>query len=189
MQSITVALTLLGILLNSGVPELIYEDHVELSSLYLYGFMAGISCSLCASGRYFVIRKLNHIPHTLFNFNYACVSVVLTILFTIEFESFSVLQCGYQGFSIVSMGVASYIAQTLLTKALQCENAGTVTTAKAATEIFVNFLFQIIVFHDVPDGYSAAGSCLIAFCIILLVCKSGLTLHLTIRFKRSTLNG
>ncbi|GIY73357.1 hypothetical protein CDAR_453711 [Caerostris darwini] len=80
MQSISVVLTFLGILLNSGVPELFYGDHIELSSLYLFGFMAGIGCSLCSSGRYFVIRKLNRIPHTLFNFNYACVSVVLTIL-------------------------------------------------------------------------------------------------------------
>ncbi|GIY73358.1 solute carrier family 35 member G1 [Caerostris darwini] len=168
MQSITVALTFLGIFLNSRVPELLNGNHIELSSLYLYGFMAGIGCSLCASCRYFVIRKLNHIPYTLFNFNYACVSVVLTILFTIGFESFSVLQCGYQGFHIISMGVSSFLGETLLTKALQCENAGPVSTAKAASEIFANFLFQIIVFDDVPDGYSTAGSCLIVFCIIFV---------------------
>ncbi|GIY73355.1 hypothetical protein CDAR_453701 [Caerostris darwini] len=118
MQSITVALTFLGIFLNSGVLELLNGNHVEFSSLYLYGFMAGISCSLCVSGRYFVIRKLNHIPHTLFNFNHACVSVILTILFTIEFESFNVLQCGYQGFRIISMGVRQLHRANIINKSI-----------------------------------------------------------------------
>ncbi|GFT14229.1 solute carrier family 35 member G1 [Nephila pilipes] len=168
MQTIALVLTVLGIFLNSKVPNMWTDDEVNYSGTYLYGFLAGIGTLFCATGRYLLVRKLKHIHHSVVIFNYGCIAVMVTTVFTLVTDNFRELNCNYQGARIIAIGFSSYFGQTLLTQAFQCENAGPVMTSRASSEIFLSFLFQTVIFHDIPDVFSMSGALLIGICIIFV---------------------
>ncbi|GFR14852.1 solute carrier family 35 member G1 [Trichonephila clavata] len=168
MQTVALVLTVLGIFLNSKVPNMWMDAEVIFSGTYLYGFLAGIGTLLCATGRYLLVRKLKHIHHSVVIFNYGCIAVVITALFTLVTDNFKAMYCGYQGVYVIAIGFFSYFGQILLTLAFQCENAGPVMTSRASSEIVLCFLFQILIFHDKPDVFSVSGAFLVGICIIFV---------------------
>ncbi|KFM70673.1 Solute carrier family 35 member G1, partial [Stegodyphus mimosarum] len=98
-------------------------------------------------------------------FNFSWVAIIETVVLTALIGDFKWPFCGLQSFLIVVLGIFSYAGQTLLTVALQCENAGPVATMRAASDIVLAFMWQTFLFCDIPDVFSISGAILVSFSV------------------------
>lgn len=55
----------------------------------------------------------------------------------------------------------------LLTRALQAEEAALVSVTRSACEVFFAFLFQIIIFQEMPTVSSIIGAALVTSAVML----------------------
>lgn len=174
-QSITVSLTVIGIILTTKIPLKLASNSVPYTTEALYGILAAIISLLFSTLRFIVIRKVKSVHHSIIMFNNGWVALLETFILTAILGNFKWHGCGIEGLFIIVLGVVSYIGQTLLTMSLQCEMAGPVSTMRAAADIGFAFLWQVILFHDVPDALSLSGAILVGFSVIFVGLKKWAT--------------
>ncbi|CAG2103096.1 unnamed protein product [Medioppia subpectinata] len=67
----------------------------------------------------------------------------------------------------LSLGLLSFSGQALMTLALQSEQAGPVAVVRESTDIILSFVFDITLFHIIPDIWSISGATVVFICILL----------------------
>lgn len=65
------------------------------------------------------------------------------------------------------LAILSFYAQLLLTKALQLEEASLVSVTRSSAEVVYAFLFQVVIFGQIPDIYACIGAVLVTSSVLL----------------------
>ncbi|GBM02892.1 Solute carrier family 35 member G1, partial [Araneus ventricosus] len=167
-QCFAVVLTVTGIIFTTKLPSHLTEEHVVYTKEKLYGLMAAIGSVLCSSFAIPLTRKVKSVHQAILTFNYGLVTITETLFLTAVFGNFRWHHCGIEAAYIVLLGLFSFVGQTLMVLALQCELAGPVCTVKAASDIGLAFLWQILIFHEDPDSYCIIDSALVGFSVVFI---------------------
>ncbi|CAL1285939.1 unnamed protein product [Larinioides sclopetarius] len=167
-QSITVVLTVIGIIFTSKLPSSLSEIPIVYSSEKIFGLLSAVFSMFFMSTLQILTRKVRPVHPSILTFHYSWVGILEIAILTAIIGNFHLHQCGIQSLYILVLALLSYIGLTLVVMAFQCEYAGPVSTVRAATDIGLAFLWQIFIFHDVPDTYGIIGAVLVLFSIILI---------------------
>ena len=68
---------------------------------------------------------------------------------------------------VILIGVLSFMGQSLMTLALQVEDAGIVALVRKADDILVAYLIQVFYFHNIPNYLSIIGAVLITLTVFV----------------------
>lgn len=107
------------------------------------------------------------VHHSIIMFNFGWVAILETSIITLMMHGFTIPTAFYQWTLIILLGIFSFCGQLLLTMALQLEQAGPVSVVRAATDITLAFIWQLWLFHDVPDSWSITGALIVTSCVLL----------------------
>ncbi|CAL1297643.1 unnamed protein product [Larinioides sclopetarius] len=167
-QSISVIVTVLGIVFTTKLPTHLNEKQIAYSSEKIYGLVAAIFSLFCISAMHLITRKIRIVHQSIITFNYSWVGTLGTAFLTAVLGNFKWHLCGIQSIYILLLALFSYSGLTFLVLALQCEYAGPVSTVRAAADIGLAFVWQIFIFHDIPDFYGIMGAILVLVSIIFI---------------------
>ncbi|GFT78182.1 solute carrier family 35 member G1 [Nephila pilipes] len=167
-QSVTVVLTVLGIVFTAKLPSRLMGNPVVYSKDSIYGLIGAIAALCLNTAHYIVIRKIKSVHHAVMMFNFALVAIVEIVIMTYAFGDFKWHYCGAQSWFIILIGFLSYVGQTMVVIALQIEFAGPVSTMKAASDIVLAFIWQTFLFHNAPDLFSIIGAFLVVFSVVFV---------------------
>ncbi|GBN79801.1 Solute carrier family 35 member G1 [Araneus ventricosus] len=167
-QSISVILTVVGIVFTTKFPTRFNEAPIAYSSEKIYGLLAAIFSLFCISAIQLITRKIRNVRQSIMTFNFGWVGLLEIALLTAVFGNFKWQLCGIQSIYILLLALFSFSGETIVVMALQCEYAGPVSTVRAAADISLAFVWQIVVFHDVPDSYGIIGATLVSVSIFLI---------------------
>lgn len=98
--------------------------------------------------------------------NFGLFALVYTSILSWYFGALCLPRCGWDRFLILALALFSFGGQILLTLALQVEQAGPVSIARASDIVFA-FIWQIIFFHEIPTLYSVSGAILVISAVLL----------------------
>ncbi|CAL1297644.1 unnamed protein product [Larinioides sclopetarius] len=160
-QTLTVLVTVIGIIFASKLPTQLTENPVIYSPEKIYGLLAAISSAVFIGFETIAIRKIKSVHETVMMFNFGWFAIIASLLLTALLGDFKWHQCGIQPVYILLIGLFSYAGQKMLVIALQSEFAGPVYTMRAASDISLSFLWQIFVFSNSPDYFGIIGAVLI----------------------------
>ncbi|CAL1290942.1 unnamed protein product [Larinioides sclopetarius] len=167
-QSFAVVFTVTGIIFTTKLPSHLTDKQVVYTKERLCGLLAAICSVLCSSLAIPLTRKVKSVHQAVMTFFYGLVTMAETLFLTAIFGNFRWHHCGIEAAYIVLLGLFSFVGQTMMVLALQCEMAGPVSTVKAASDIGLAFLWQIVIFHEDPDSYCIVGSALVGFSIVFI---------------------
>lgn len=125
---------------------------------------AGLVAALIGSASYVLIRQMKYLHHSIILFDFGWVAMIECAGLTYFFDLPQICAAPWM---LMILGVSSFYAQFLLTKALKVEEAGLVSVTRSASEVFLAFVYQIFIFHQFPDRRSIAGAVLITLAVIL----------------------
>lgn len=169
-QTVTVFLSVIGILLTTKIPLKLSGSPIIYTNESIFGLLAALGSLVFSTFRFIVIRKVKSVHHSVIMFNFGWVAIIETMILTAIIGHFQWHDCS-QGLYIIILGVVSFGGQTLLTIALQCELAGPVSTMRAASDIVLAFVWQTVLFHDIPDLFSSMGAVLVCISVIFVGMK------------------
>ncbi|UYV61340.1 hypothetical protein LAZ67_1004471 [Cordylochernes scorpioides] len=165
-ETLTVVLTLVGISLIMKLPLIIRNSMAFYNVNHIRGVLAAGLSTLFGACVYIVVRKVKSVHHSVIMLNFGWVAIIQTSLITLAIGTFSLPRCGLEKVLILLLGIFSFLGQMFLTLALTSEQAGPVSIVRAATDIVLAFLWQIIFFNDIPDWYSIGGAILVSGCVV-----------------------
>ncbi|CAL1297642.1 unnamed protein product [Larinioides sclopetarius] len=174
-QSISVMLTVIGIIFTTKLPARLTEIPVVYSSEKIYGLVAAIFSMFCLSAIQLLTRKVRRVHHSILIFNFSWVGILVIAFLTAVLGNFKWHLCGIQSIYILLLALFSYSGLTFVVMALQCEYAGPVSTVRAAADIGLAFVWQIFIFHDIPDFYGIIGAILVLVSIVFISLDKWLT--------------
>ena len=165
-HGILVVLTLAGVTLIAR-PPLIFGSLADSYTVEnWWGVAAGLCGTVVAANVYVILRTLKGLHYSVIMTNFAIVALFLTPIVSWFSGDLCLPRCGFQRLLVVAIGVFSFGGQILLTKALQIEQAGPVSIARAADVVFA-FIWQVLFFDEIPDALSIAGALLVVSCVLL----------------------
>ena len=145
--------------------NMITENNDRLN--HLYGVLAALSSLIFSSSVFIFIRKAKGAHHAVIMFNFGWVAIIETTILTTLLNGFSMPRTPFEWYLIVVLAVFSFCGQMLLTRSLQLEQAGPVSVVRATTDITLAFLWQLIIFNEIPDLWSIFGALVVSSCIVL----------------------
>ena len=83
------------------------------------------------------------------------------------FHRYSLPKTGHECLLILTLMLFSFLGQILLTLSLQIEKAGPVSIVRSAVDIILAFIWQILLFKQVPDIWSISGAFIVTICVVL----------------------
>ena len=161
---ITLTITLLGIGFTS---KLFINFNNSYQSLNLLGLLAAFGATLIGSATYVIVRKLKDVHHSVLIFNFAWVALCESVIINSFVGNFKLPSCGFGPWGLTLLGILSFYGQFFLTIALKNEEAGLVSLIRGSAELAFAFIFQIVIFKEIPDQYSIIGAVLVTFSVIL----------------------
>lgn len=176
---LTVILTLIGVVLitrpssifGDSVPSLVDEQINDADKNYgVWGPVAALSSTLFAANAYVTLRALKGLHYSVVMTNFGAFALVYTMGVTWSLGALCWPYCGSDRWLVIALGVFSFLGQILLTLSLQMEQAGPVAIARSADIVFA-FIWQILFFKEVPNGYSIAGAVLVTSSVVLIGLK------------------
>ncbi|GBN25550.1 Solute carrier family 35 member G1, partial [Araneus ventricosus] len=165
LQSLTVLVTVIGVIFVSKIPSQLTENPVIYSSEKIYGLFAAIFAAVFIGLELVTIRKIKSVHAPILMFNFCWFAILESLLLTAVLGNFRWHYCGVQSMFILLIGLFSYAAMDMLVIALQSEFAGPVSTMIEVGEITLSFLYQIFIFHDSPDSFGIIGAVLIVLSV------------------------
>uniref|UniRef100_A0A336LKJ9 CSON010522 protein n=1 Tax=Culicoides sonorensis TaxID=179676 RepID=A0A336LKJ9_CULSO len=169
----TLGLTLLGIVFITR-PTLIFGESIDMEEVpvvghklkYMFGpVTAAFFGTLFGANAYVLLRALKGLHYSVIMTNFGLFSICYTLIVSYYF-GFCMPKCGWDRLLIIALGLFSFAGQILLTLALQIEQAGPVSIARASDIVFA-FIWQVIFFHEIPTIYSLIGAFLVSVAVIL----------------------
>lgn len=172
---ITVILTLIGVVLitrpsaifGDSVPSLVDEQITDLDKNYgVWGPVSALMSTLFGASAYVTLRALKGLHFSIVMTNFGGFALVYTMIVTWSLGALCWPYCGSDRWLVIALGIFSFLGQILLTLSLQMEQAGPVAIARSADIVFA-FIWQIMFFKEVPNGYSIAGAVLVTSSVLL----------------------
>lgn len=172
----TVILTLIGVVLitrpssifGNSVPSL-NDDQINAAdkdAFAVWGPVSALASTLFGASAYVTLRALKGLHFSVVMTNFGSFALVYTMLVTWSVDAMCWPYCGTERWLVIALGVFSFLGQILLTISLQLEQAGPVAIARSADIVFA-FIWQVMFFKEVPNGYSIAGAVLVTSSVLL----------------------
>lgn len=173
----TVILTLVGVVLitrppiifGDTVPSLADDQTVLIdgnNNFGVWGPVAALTSTLFGANAYVLLRALKGLHFSVIMTNFGGFALVYTIIVTWSFGALCWPHCGIDRHLVIALAVFSFLGQILLTISLQIEQAGPVAIARSADIVFA-FIWQVMFFKEVPNGYSVIGALLVISSVVL----------------------
>lgn len=168
----TIFLTLFGVVLITR-PPIIFGDTVpsltdalEHDEHNMWGPIASIASTLFGANAYVTLRALKGIHFSVIMTNFGAFALIYTLAICKFHDVLCWPYCNSDRWLVVALGVFSFLGQILLTISLQLEEAGPVAIARSADIVFA-FIWQILFFKEIPNGYSVVGAMIVTTSVIL----------------------
>ncbi|XP_055936604.1 solute carrier family 35 member G1-like [Argiope bruennichi] len=171
-QAIAVIFTVIGIIFTTKLPSRFTGIPIIYSHEKICGVITAVLSIFFVSATILITRKVKSVPQSIITFNYSWVGFLVIAFLTSIFGNFRWHHCGIQSILILLLGLFSYCSLSLVVMALQCEYAGPVIIVRAASDIGLAFLWQILIFNEVPDLYTIIGATSVLVSIILVSLES-----------------
>lgn len=144
----------------------------ELSTLlsnhkFAIGVIAALGSIAFTNGIYITLRRLKGVHYSVVMFNFGWIALLESALSTALAGGFSWPGSINTGVLLLVLGLCSFAGQALLTLALQCDHASPVSLARCAVDILLSFIFQYVIFGQLPNAWSISGGLLIFSCILI----------------------
>ncbi|XP_069316492.1 solute carrier family 35 member G1 isoform X1 [Eulemur rufifrons] len=132
-------------------------------SVHLKGTFAAIGHAVFAGMTLVILRKMGKsVDYFLSIWYYVIIGLVGSTIALFILGEWSLPYCGLDRLYLILIGGLGLSAQVFLTKGLQIEKAGPVAVMRTMDVVFA-FIFQIIIFNDVPSWWTVGGAiCLVA---------------------------
>ncbi|CAG4933620.1 unnamed protein product [Colias eurytheme] len=168
-NTISIILTLLGVILITHPPFLFGSDQVETNPNYnsLRGAVAAFVSTIFGANAYVLLRVLKGLHFSVIMTNFGAIAILQTLFYSFIFGILCMPNCGTERFLVVCLALFSYLGQILLTMSLQMEQAGPVAIARSADIVFA-FFWQVMFFDEIPSKYSVCGAVLVLSSVLLV---------------------
>ncbi|XP_038217443.1 solute carrier family 35 member G1-like [Zerene cesonia] len=168
-NTISIILTLLGVILITHPPFLFGSEQVEINQNYnsLRGAVAAFVSTIFGANAYVLLRVLKGLHFSVIMTNFGAIAILQTLFYSFIFGILCMPNCGTERFLVVCLALFSYLGQILLTMSLQMEQAGPVAIARSADIVFA-FLWQVMFFDEIPSKYSVCGAVLVLSSVLLV---------------------
>ena len=138
-----------------GVTLLVHPTGIALDPI---GIAAAICASICSATAYVTVRQLVRTEHPLvIIFYFPLVATPLALPWAIASW---VMPSPVGWLMLIAIGVATQVAQVLLTKGLAIERAGRATSIGYIQVVFA-MIWQLVVFGDPPTVWTMTGAAVI----------------------------
>lgn len=137
------------------------------SGEHLVGITAALTSTIFAASVYIVIKKAKTVHYSVIMFNFGWVALIETMILTLLMDGYSMPTKSIEWFYILILALLSFTGQVLLTRSLQLEAAGVVAVVRAATDISLAFIWQMLFFSEFPDAWSTSGAIIVTLCVVL----------------------
>lgn len=166
---VSIGITLIGIGFTANIPGLfgLTPDESADRSKELIGLVYSMGATLIGASVYIFVRKVKECHNSVILFNFAMVAIVETSILTGLDNGFAIPQDPMVPWLLIILATLSFYAQLLLTKALQLEEASLVSVTRASAEVVCAFIFQIIIFHQIPTLNAFIGALLVTSSVLL----------------------
>lgn len=169
----TIILTLVGVVLitrptivfGNSVPSLADDHIVDTSNFGVWGPVAALTSTLFGANAYVLLRALKGLHFSVIMTNFGGFALVYTIIVTWSLGALCWPHCGTDRHLVIALAIFSFLGQILLTISLQLEQAGPVAIARSADIVFA-FVWQVMFFKEVPNGYSVVGALLVVSSVV-----------------------
>lgn len=168
LQIIAVALTVIGMIFIFTPHETVTEKSLVYSSDEVYGLTAALGSVLCCALFYILTRKSKQTSACVLQFTVGFVAAVSGVVVVLVVDKFRLVYRGLQQFLVILLGICAYCAQLTLIVAMKNMDSGPVTIIRAASNILICFLWQVVFSHDIPNRMTVLGVVLISLAIILI---------------------
>eukprot|EP00090_Calanus_glacialis_P012853 TRINITY_DN21480_c0_g1_i2.p1 TRINITY_DN21480_c0_g1~~TRINITY_DN21480_c0_g1_i2.p1 ORF type:complete len:347 (-),score=48.63 TRINITY_DN21480_c0_g1_i2:38-1078(-) len=166
---INVFVTLLGILFIIRPPFLFgYDPLFEFDNqYYIAGVIVFFGSVLFQSNVYILLRMLKGVHYSVTLSIFGLIGMLESAVFMFALGDGCIPACGEDRLMMVGVGLLSFLAQILLTVSLQLEEAGKVSIMRKAGDILFAFLFQILIFNELPGMWSIIGASLVSLTVLI----------------------
>jgi len=170
---INVFMTLLGIVFIIRPPFIFgYDPLFELNNqYYIAGTIVFFGSVLFQSNVYIMLRMLKGIHFSVTLSVFGLVGMLESAVFMFALGDSCIPACGEDRLMMVGVGLLSFLAQILLTVSLQVEEAGKVSIMRKSGDILFAFLFQILIFNEIPGRWSIIGACIVSSTVLISSAK------------------
>jgi len=120
---------------------------------------------------FIILRKLKEVHWSVNLSIYGCIGFIECLIAVLIFTPLCLPESGLERFYLILIGILSLFAQMTFVIACKFENAATVCLLRNAFNVIFAFIFQIVVFQQIPGYFSITGAALISLAVII----SGLT--------------
>lgn len=137
---------------------------------YGLGVPLVLSAAMCNAVAFLVLRKLKHIKagYSVYSYGFGCIIGSMIVGFAkmsewkaIDFSSY------YQPVMLFTLGLCGFLGQYFKTKSIQHVPAGVASLIRSS-DVLVNYILQITLFGDKPDGLTICGAVCVTLPIIII---------------------
>ena len=167
---VSIGVTLVGIGFTANIPAMFgmtSEDDSIDRSREIIGLVYSMGATLIGASVYIFVRKVKECHNSVILFNFAVVAIVETSILTGLDNGFSMPTDPMVPWLLIILATLSFYAQLLLTKALQMEEASLVSVTRSSAEVVCAFVFQIIIFQQIPSLNAFIGALFVTSSVLL----------------------
>lgn len=171
---ITIGITVVGIIFVAKPPSLFDDDNVDDPAQksyanYFLAVIAALFSAIFTANAMILIRMLRELHHSVVICNFGIFASALTFVLLVLTGGWCMPKCENR-WLVLTLAVFSFLGQILLTISLRIEEAGIVSISRSTTIVFA-FIWQIILFNQIPCFSSIFGALLIVFAVGLNALK------------------
>lgn len=164
---ITLASTMIGICLTAELDEVFSSGGGIDVWTRLIGLASGLGAAISQSFTVIILRKIKSVHYTVTLFICSWVGSLETLVITYFMDGFHLPKNPLDPWLVMSVGLSSFLGQIFFTKSLQVEEAGIISVVQGCLELILAFLFQITIFHHIPNVQTIIGAIFVLIAVIL----------------------
>lgn len=163
-----VALTLVGLVFIIRPPFLYgYDPTFVVDEAYFSAALIVFGGSILQALLYILLRVLKDVHFSVTLAHLGTIGMVeAVVLGEVLGQGWCLPACGGSRLVVLAIGLLSFLAQVLLTLSLQLMEAGKMSILRKAFDILLAFLFQLLIFHEVPGLWSILGALLVTLAVL-----------------------
>ena len=159
--------SLLGMFLLTQ-PPFIFGQHGDTiyNAQYYIAAAAAIGGMMCQAFSYVATRAIKQVDFAVVTAWSGLFGSFIPILFSVMIGTFS-FPLTKNTFYVFLIGFFSFLGQSMMTLALQVEEAGTVSLLRKTDDILLAFALQILYFKEIPNALAVLGAVVITTSVLI----------------------
>ncbi|KAL7857545.1 hypothetical protein SRHO_G00164440 [Serrasalmus rhombeus] len=157
--------TLTGVILIARPPFMFGRELSGIEGEYtnhIKGTVAAFSGAIGAACTMVILRKMGkNVHYCLSVWYYATLGLIECVVALFVMDEWTMPSCGWDRWTLISIGLLGIVGQIFLTKALQIEKAGPVALMRTM-DVVLAFVLQFLFLNRKPTWWSVGG----ALCVI-----------------------